>query len=294
MEVAENVQVFEYVMNNVHKWTTKDYDDINRFIAVTRTEDITFDKLYFFMRTNDIPILSNDSFLSNIANAFLIITTGLSYFEGGDNEWSQHRPIAANIMTNIVDELARNGHVNVDIHHFDREKSVQHFKNVAYSKTGVPITIHESFHDRYIEFDDLVKLQDHQNHIVVDFAHVLNYYKPLLGYYETHSKPTIKYDGRDENLVINALYPGFPGDIDDKNFILNFKYFDIVDEKIVTYIAKCIEKRIVFRFFARNARGDRNMDTIINCDTPMDVPVYIYLESLSTNYSYEFCDMLMW
>ena len=283
-------EVFMYISQNSATWNEEQKHIINNYLG-RASDNVTIDEFKGFLRGAGYPIPVqiplaranpiDEIFVNQLENTYLVVTTGLAYFEGRD--LANAKLFVQAILSNAVNTFRAKGIGNFNIHHFDMNFP----PNFTYG-----ISPNEYSHNKWLDYTDLKKLEGVNNHLVIDFAHILYYYRPPLRDFELNGKTLVKYKSYDSdelspNLNINSFYPGFCGDYRSIDFCNNFKYFDVVDRKIVTYIVRGYVRAIVFEF----RRDPLNRDNYINCNTDR---LNINISGISQTYDHVFCNKLFW
>ena len=161
-----------------------------------------------------------------------VYTTGIAYFES--NNITQ---FVRALIENIVETCERK---RVRFIHYDM------FDNLIprYYRD-------ERFVHGYLTLDIIQsEIENNPNALLVDLAHVISYEKN-----RTSSTPIMRYTQRSYTessiisrpLNINCFYTGFMGDMQNINFIRNFKFFQFEGNNIITWIKKGIQKNIKIR-----------------------------------------------
>jgi hypothetical protein len=209
-------------------------------------------------------------------NVFYVYTTGLGYYKNDDNVKS--------LLHNVSTTLKNFGYT-VIFNHYDESEVVK------FDRT-------DNVFKRYLTIEDIRQLETIPNHLLLDCAHI-TWYKPGPSYrYLVEERKTgidIQMYGEKVQLdfKINALYPGFLDEYTDTNFISDFQFFTIEDDKVVTYITKGFEKKLKFSMMHKGS-----VTSILDFAPDKSVYHYPYFihntGSLSSIYSGQFATELFW
>lgn len=208
---------------------------------------------------------------------FHVYTTGLGYY-GKD-------PMVEALLENVLSTLTSFGYVPI-FYHYD-EAVVSKFYPT------------DKIFDRNITVDDIKRLETIPNHLLIDCAHI-TLYKPGPSWrYLVEERKTgmdVRMYGTSattSGLKINSFYPGFLGNYTNLEFIRDFQYFTMVNSKLVTFITKGFEKKLLLGMLHRGT-----VQRLLNFAPTKDEPGYPYFEhdigALSAVYSGKFATELFW
>lgn len=173
-----------------------------------------------------------------------VYTTGIAYIEN-DNKREYIKALIDNIVETCERENKRVHFIHYDI--FNDLKKRYYKDEIFVNGYLTPQMIRD-------------EIENKPNVLLVDIAHVIHYYKspidnkPLMKYYAYGEIVPPQFDEFDVSLNINCFYPGFIGDMETINYIRFFKFFQFINNNIVTFIEKGIEKNIKIREIYKGSR----------------------------------------
>jgi hypothetical protein len=134
--------------------------------------------------------------------------------------------------------------------------------------------INEITKNKFLTRGEMKLLENRNDILLVDLAHLIHYYKPAQSYFESKRKvyqvlintyngevATERIPSNPEILLLNVFYPGYIKDMTNDEFIRNFKFFRIrTDGSIETFIEKAHSKNYKIR---------DGPDFVLNFDVPI-------------------------
>lgn len=285
--------IYNYMGINLKKFNQ---DNINLIYAsiIPNLDEYNLDYFKEQLKSNSINIPIDDEINKPNDDTYLIITSGTNYFK------DKSKIIV--LIKNIINNIKINGKIkNFIIQHFDIELNEASKLRLIIKD----LNIIELISPRYLTYNDVKKLEEFNNHLVIDLAHILKYYKPSYQYGKTYKKVYIKMYNENipelsDNLNINAFYPGFLDDINNIEFIENFIYIVFINNNIITYDYAGYVKEILLtmkKFINPQEINfiDKYIDKsiIFNYDI-MDNGQYFGIPALAKNYNYNFANDLFW
>lgn len=236
----------------------------------------------------DNPNITVDQFISNVntiyglnlpqsivasrplddRNLIIVYTTGIAYFVEEEPQLTGH---VRALIENIRETCERSGK-RVRFIHYDMFNNPTHrlYRDERFIRGYLTLEIIQA------------EIENNPNALLVDLAHIILYERSSSSFpkiiFETQSfYPGLRDFSYTRGLNINAFYPGYIGDIKSTDFLRSFKFFQFVNNEIVTYIQKGIEKNI--KLMGIGSTGERT----VLCDfTQRIIQIYSYFNYAPT------------
>lgn len=225
---------------------------------------------------------------------FIVYTTGLGY---GLELINPYLILKDNVMRQLAP-------------HYDNI-IFRHYDGVGFNADIIHAIEDASSHDIPQEFYeqnlDVVKCREIQgeDHLIIDIAHIFGYGFNKMG----HTKATIYYEPEDasaasasaataqarvEDLNLNVFYPGFLLDYSNDEFIANFRYIHVNDDKsMTTFIDKIVIFRLDLALTVDPTRSETNEHIIVAPKKGGDRALF-YIPTMSRVYNAAVCNSLIW
>lgn len=220
---------------------------------------------------------------------FIVYTTGLGYGLPLVNRYIV-------LKDNILRQLT---HPNIVFRHYD---GVGFNADIRRTIEAASNDVPQEFYEQNLDIAKCREIQG-EDHLIIDMANIFKYGFNKMG----ESKATIYYEPEDEgaasaaatertieDLNLNVFYPGFLLDYSNEEFITNFRYIHVNDDKsIITFIDKIVVFRLDLALIVNPARSETNEPIIISPKQRDDRAIF-YIPALSNVYDANVCNSLIW
>jgi len=224
----------------------------------------------------------------------IVYTTGLGYSTELAKKYSV-------LQENILYEI-QVSYKDIIFRHYDGDGFSDEIKSIINNNNNNNIIRHEFYIENF-DSNIATKLSNsNDNILIIDIARIFSYGNYKIG----SNKATIYYDPKQQginssatDLKLDVFYPGFLLDYSNDDFIRNFRYIEINENKqIITYIDKIVYYKLILALVLDPNKGEANENVIVaplsSCNGIVSNIAFVKIAALSKIYDFNFSNRLIW